>query len=502
MTATRLRGQDWIDYRVKCIKARGLVKVKQVNPKTRLATLECPKHGVFSNGLGNVYSSETPCPKCRQLKKVNKVRQEGKENFDRYIKSFPHYKKVTEYVSSYSKVVLHCTKHKVDFEVLPNTCANAKHKYLCKECLADWRASGASQRRDISDVVGLLPDNVVMLGKYKGSREKIKFQCNDCTHTWKAIPDSLTRTNNSGCPVCARQKISLTSKGEQELFSWVSKLVECNNNNWLVLAKHGMQLDIVVPSLKLAIEYNGIYWHTTDHRYPNYHKWKQEISREQGYRVVYVHEDDWKLNRGAVKHTLRHILGKTKERLQARKLAVKRTTKLDSKAVKEFFTKYHIQGYPNKISGMAYGLFDGFNLVACMLFTNVRSERGSQQVEGEWELLRFASACSVAGGASKLFTNFVRDNSPIRVISYSDNDMFEGSLYETLGFSFVKDVRPDYKVIQGGRRRHKSFFCKSRLKKMLGPDYDEDLTERELCGKLGLKRIYDSGKKKWEYIPD
>jgi len=502
MGKPRLRGQDWIDYRLERIelKSNGKVQVKKLDTKTRLATFVCKKHGSFSGHLGKVAVRTYPCPTClKEDKKETPNIVEAKSRFEDYLSTLP-YKKVTDYKGSYAPVTLACSKHKTKFDIIPNAFVNNKNKYPCKECLAEWKASGAGQLRDLKDVKSLLPSNVVMLDAYKGSRVRVKFKCTTCNFKWKTIPDSLTRADNSGCPKC-NKPLTLVSQGEDELARWIAKLVKCNTSNRLILDAQNLELDIVVPSHKLAIEYNGIYWHSSEYKYPNYHKWKQDLAKDKGYRVLYVHEDDWNLKRKVVKHTLRHILGLSKNRLQARKLDLKKTTKLESNTIKDFFTKYHIQGYPNKVSGLAYGLFDGFTLVACMLFTNIRSERGSQRVQGEWELLRFASACSVAGGASRLFTNFVRDLSPERVVSYSDNDMFEGSLYETLGFSFVKDVKPDYKVISGGRRRHKSFFRKARLQKILGTDYDENLTEREMCENAGLKRIYDSGKKKWEFVP-
>ncbi len=70
-------------------------------------------------------------------------------------------------------------------------------------------------------------------------------------------------------------------------------------------------------------------------------------------------------------------------------------------------------------------------------------------------------------------------------------------MYETLGFSHAADIEPDYKVVEGGRRRHKSGYRLSELKKRLGDKFDPTLSERENCRNNGLYRVYNSGMKKW-----
>ena len=53
------------------------------------------------------------------------------------------------------------------------------------------------------------------------------------------------------------------------------------------------ELDIVIPELHLAIEFNGIYWHSCFYKDENYHLMKTELCESKGYRLIHIFEDEW-----------------------------------------------------------------------------------------------------------------------------------------------------------------------------------------------------------------
>ena len=57
------------------------------------------------------------------------------------------------------------------------------------------------------------------------------------------------------------------------------------------------------------------------------------------------------------------------------------------------------------------------------------------------EAYRCLDSYTVVGGASKMFTRFIHDYNPRYIAGTSNNDFFLGTLYETLGFSFVKYIQ-------------------------------------------------------------
>ena len=55
--------------------------------------------------------------------------------------------------------------------------------------------------------------------------------------------------------------------------------------------RFGQEMDIYIPSLKLAIEVNGCYWHSTQHKTSSYHINKSLLLSDHGIRCVFVWDD-------------------------------------------------------------------------------------------------------------------------------------------------------------------------------------------------------------------
>ena len=98
---------------------------------------------------------------------------------------------------------------------------------------------------------------------------------------------------------------------------------------------------------------------------------------------------------------------------------------------------------------------------------------------------------NIIGGASKLLSHFIKKYNVKRIVSYADKDWSIGSLYYTLGFKNISESGPDYKYIVDKKRVHKSRYRKSKLK--------TNLTESSKMKELGINKIYDCGKIKFEY---
>jgi len=78
-------------------------------------------------------------------------------------------------------------------------------------------------------------------------------------HTWDAQCGSRTRKNSTGCPECHCS----TSRAEQAIFCVVKeKYQDAVNKTRGLLRSKTLELDIYIPSLKKAIEYDGTYWHS------------------------------------------------------------------------------------------------------------------------------------------------------------------------------------------------------------------------------------------------
>ncbi len=90
---------------------------------------------------------------------------------------------------------------------------------------------------------------------------------------------------------------------------------------------------------------------------------------------------------------------------------------------------------------------------------------------------------------------FAKEHSPSSIVSFSENRLFNGSVYEKIGFRHDGDIRPDYCWTNGYKRFHKSGLRKK------GSEKGSGLTERELREAQGLRKIWDLGKKRWVWRP-
>ena len=332
---------------------------------------------------------------------------------------------------------------------------------------------------------------------YKNCKEKVRIVC-PAHGEFEQTPDSHLR--GAGCPKCGAGRIS---RAEGELKVFLESLVPPDTvRTQVCMSMDSVRryLDLAVPSLGLGIEFNGIYWHSEETgKTSTYHSEKSQIGLHNGYKdIVHIFEDDWLHRKWAVEHLLRYKLT-TLPALMARKLTV---GEVEHKAARAFYTSYHMQGPSIAAGQVHYGLYHQDELVAVMSFTPHSSGRKKLEA-GHWELVRFASKYRVQGGASKLFKAFTREHSPQSVLSFSWSHLFNGNVYQVLGFKLDKELPPDYMYVDKKqcRRLHKAGFQHSKLRLKFGEGYDPTLTEKQNCENNGFYRIYDCGKKRWVWSP-
>jgi hypothetical protein len=276
----------------------------------------------------------------------------------------------------------------------------------------------------------------------------------------------------------------------------------------------GVEFDIYVPEKKLAIEYCGLYWHSTHSitepvspldkvhamMYKHYSKWV--LAKSHGVRLITIFEDEWLQSPDKVKAAIDVALGIRSKRIYARNCD---TVRLESGESQQFFADNHLQGAP--VGGVTLGLLHEGAVVAAMCFTKAASSRGKTNLN-QWELSRYATSCGVVGGASKLLSAFLKQEVVNEIISYSDNRWFDGKMYEILGFERQKPIPADYTIVLPNRsdRVRKDQFQLSKLQKWcdkFGVPHStvEGKSELEATFSLGCGRIYDCGKQKWLFTP-
>lgn len=271
-----------------------------------------------------------------------------------------------------------------------------------------------------------------------------------------------------------------------------------NTENKIFNDRHlGKELDIYLPDYNLAIEFDGLMYHSegnSDYSMfrnteKSYHLKKTELCLENNIQLFHIFEgEDLDLWLSMINSKLG-----LNNKIFARKCIIK---ELKSKETEEFLLYNHIQGFCQ--AKINVGLFYEDELVSVMTFSKPRFNK-----KYEYELIRFCSKRNhtIVGGASKLWKYFVNKYDPKSVITYANRRFSNGEIYKTLGFTFLEKTSPNYFYfkIRELTLQSRVKFQKHKLKNILDV-YDENLSESENMFNNDYRKIYDCGNLKFEYI--
>lgn len=281
------------------------------------------------------------------------------------------------------------------------------------------------------------------------------------------------------------------SSYEKELHDFLNSFnVKFETNRQILIGK---EIDILIPDIKLGIEFDGLRWHSEFYgkKDRNYHLDKTIQCNEKGYSLIHIFEDEYVNNKTIVLSKLKHILHHDYDlpKIAGRQIVVKEIYKNDAEI---FLNNFHIQGFSS--STVYIGGFYNGKLIAVMSFKNGGISNK------DWELNRFATDYNYRyqGVGGKLFNYFIKNYNPKCVISFADRRWTinqENNLYTKLGFKLNSITKPDYKYYipktDKFKRFHKFTFNKHKLSKLYG--FPLTMTEKEMAIKAGFDRIWDCG---------
>jgi len=317
------------------------------------------------------------------------------------------------------------------------------------------------------------------------SVDSYEFPC-DCgkDHTFYINYKLMWSRNISNtilCTIC--NPISKNVSGlEIELHNFIKDnyVGEILINNKNIISP--LELDIYIPELKLAFEFNGLFWHNELYKENNYHFNKTEECEKIGIQLIHIYEDDWLYKKDIVKSIILNKLGKNKI-IYSRKCEIR---EINNILYRSFTDNNHIQGYIN--SKIKLGLFYKNELISVMSFGKSKKIINKDN----FELLRFCNKLniSVVGGDSKLLNYFISNYKPKEITTNVDRSINIGKLYKYLGFEFIGKTQPNYYYIIEGLRHCRFNF---RKEKLIKSGYDSNKTEHEIMLERKIYRIYDSG---------
>lgn len=92
-----------------------------------------------------------------------------------------------------------------------------------------------------------------------GTHEKIWWKC-PFGHSYQTYPSNRCGKQHTGCPICDKE--NHTSFPEQAVLYYIKKYYPDAINS--DKERIGMELDIYIPQLDIAIEYDGKTWHNNN----------------------------------------------------------------------------------------------------------------------------------------------------------------------------------------------------------------------------------------------
>lgn len=466
------------------LKARQIHGYKDTFEKTDLSNRDghgkicvtCKEHGDYWI-TPNSYLRGSRCPVCGKIKAASARRKPIEAFQQEILQKYGDNINVDNsvYRNNKTNLIATCKIHG-DFNVRPFDLL--RNKYGCPKCSGSAKLTFEELVSRFREVHG---DKYVYVepedGEY-GVDHKMKIIC-PIHGEFEQTP--YRHMNGNGCPKCC----SSTSKDENKIIDYIKGLLgeDCiKTKDHTVL--DGKEIDILIPSLKIGIEYDGLYWHSeANGKDRDYHLEKTELAESKGYRLIHIFEDEWCEHEDVVKNKIKHLLKCDKSKVVgARKC---RIATIDNSMAGTFLNTFHIQGHVN--STLYYGAYYNDELVGVMSLLKER--------DGIWNLTRFATNFKyrLPGLANKLFKAFVDYNNPIEVKTFLDRrwGTLNGNVYDKMGFKLAEIEKPDYSYIRGQKRYHKFGFRKQTLHKKYGLPLS--MTEKEMAQRLGYPRIWNCG---------
>jgi signal recognition particle subunit SEC65 len=269
-----------------------LLSTEYKNAQTKLE-IQCSKGHIFEMRY-NSFNQGRRCPDCyentkptyKQVKQI--IENEGYKLLS------------TEYKKSSIKLEIQCPSGHL-FQMRYNSFNQGRR---CPECYGSKKHTYKQVKQNIED-----EGYKLLSTEYVNVKSRLKIQCPE-GHIFEIRYDSFQQ--GTRCSVCNAQKQS--SKAEKDIVQYVSSIyngtIVENDRNTIVNHLTGMnlELDILLPDINKAIEYNGTYWHSD-----RYQKIKDKIKRDQckelGIDLLVIDEKLWTQDKSSCLNQVRdHII--------------------------------------------------------------------------------------------------------------------------------------------------------------------------------------------------
>lgn len=221
-----------------------IVAGEYINARTKVS-VACQKCGYSwnANPFDLIYGHG--CPRC-----AGKERKTPERFAFEVHSANPGVELIEDYVNASTKILARCRVCGHEWKANPSTLLAGNGCPACAGTRKKTHGEFVEELKKIS------PD-ISVLGSYKNNRTKLLVKCKRCGHTWKQTPHNLI-DGRSRCPKCTH---SSTSFVEQYIIGFMRQIIPPASILERDTNAIGMELDIFIPSLKLAFEPGAWFWH-------------------------------------------------------------------------------------------------------------------------------------------------------------------------------------------------------------------------------------------------
>lgn len=259
-----------------------------------------------------------------------------------------------------------------------------------------------------------------------------------------------------------------------------------HTSNWSKLDRK--ELDIWIPTHNVAIEIDGLYWHSyhpsqkvSENR--TRHLEKTRACEQQNIDLIHITDAEWRNQRPIIENLLKSKL-KLNCTVGARLCSV---IEIPNHQANAWFKLHHLQG--STPAHRSFALIKDDHILLAISIGQSRYDKTYP-----YELLRMCGApgITVAGGLSKLMHHIKKQLNGADIITYCDRSKSRSRGYQSAGFELIRTTDPGYFWTNGGAVVSRYRAQKNQLAKWL-PNFDPQMSESANMFANRYRRYWDCG---------
>ncbi len=262
------------------------------NSKSKII-VKCNENHIFSTSW-NYLNSGQGCPRCNGGSKISY--NEIKSNIEKtgYTLLSKNYRNAN------TKILLKCNNG----HVYKTIYSNFYQGHRCPECNGGVKLMYENVKKRIESENGYK----LLSTEYQNNSTKLSISCSQ-NHLFEMNLSDWTDGNR--CKYCSY--INGKSKGEKEVLEYIKSIyngIIVENDRTTILnnlTNHYLELDIWLPDINVAIEYNGLYWHSDEYSINN-DTIKLNECKDKGIILFIIIDNEWKKDKEQIKEKIKSVI--------------------------------------------------------------------------------------------------------------------------------------------------------------------------------------------------